>query len=131
MIIRGAIGSIVSLSSNDKNGRLPGAICGDFAGKYISVSMSMSILVHAGASKWDRIKSVSWDLKPNGIENNSGSWATFSYVQTGVNATLYSRFGMFDWTSSLQYGDFMIRGGDGYRPNLACRNLWIDTSKSI
>lgn len=91
----------------------------------------MSILVHAGASKWDRIKSVSWDLKPNGIENNSGSWATFSYVQTGVNATLYNRFGMFDWASSLQYGDFMIRGGDGYRPNLACRNLWIDTSKPI
>ena len=133
MVIRGGIGSIVSLSSNDVNGRLPGAICGDFACRYISTPrLMLEIIVHAGASKGDKIKSANWWLTPNGIKNTSGSWTTFSYVQTGVSSVnVYTGFGRFDYTSSLKYGDFMIYRGSGYAPSLACKNLWIDTSKSI
>ena len=132
MIIRGGIGSIVSLSSNDVNGRLPGAICGDFACKYVSTPrLMLQTVVHAGASKNDRIKTAVWYLTPNGTKNSTSTWTTFTYTQTGVSVLIQNGFGMFSWTSSLQYGDFMFGCGSGYAPSLACNNLWIDTSKSI
>ena len=132
MIIRGGIGSIVSLSSNDANGRLPGAICGDFACKYVSTPrLSLYTVVHAGASKSDRIKTAAWYLTPSGTKNSTSSWTTFTYTQTGVSVSIQNGFGMYSWTSLLQYGDFMVGCGSGYAPSLACHNLWIDTSKSI
>ena len=131
-IIRGGIGSIVSLSSNDANGRLPGAICGDFACQYISSpSFSMETVLHPGSSSRDRMKAVTWYLTPQCAKNSSGSWVTFSYVQTGVSTRISGSFGRFTWAASLKYGDFMFSPGSGYAPRLACRNLWIDTSRSI
>jgi hypothetical protein len=128
MVIRGGIGSIVSLSSNDVNGRLPGAICGDFAVGYASTpTIRLSIVLHAGTKKGDYNKVARWALKPNGIRGNTSSWSTFAYTQTGVSVNISSWFGMFTWASTLKYGDFMISCGEDF----ACRNLWIDTSKHI
>ena len=128
MVIRGAIGSIVSLSSNNANGRLPGAICGDFASQWVSANgnIEVTIAVQVGTKWSDRITTARWSLAPK-VGRSSGSWVTFSYVQTGVSARTSGWFGMFTNTSSLKYGDFMISAGQ----NFACRNLWIDTSKPI
>ena len=132
MVIRGAIGSIVSLSSNDGNGRLPGAICGDFACMYVSTpSIAIIIAIKVGTKYGDRIKSVTWYLTPDGVKDTSGSWKAYSYVQTGVSTWVSNWFGSFTSTASFKYGDFMITHGSGYAPSLACRNLWIDTSKPI
>ena len=127
MVIRGGIGSIVSLSSNDANGRLPGAICGDFACTRASYDyIGLSIVLHAGTKKGDYNKVARWSLTPR-LDKMSGSWQTFTYVQTGVSANISSWFGMSTWASALKYGDFMLICGDDF----ACRNLWIDTSRSI
>ena len=126
-IIRGGIGSIVSLSSNDANGRLPGAICGDFACKRASYNyIRLDIVLHAGTKKGDYNKIASWSLTPK-VDNRSGSWKTFTYTQTDTSARITSWFGMFTWAASLKYGDFMISCGEEF----ACTNLWIDTSKPI
>ena len=127
MVIRGGIGSIVSLSSNDANGRLPGAICGDFTCKRASNEyIGLSIVLHAGTKKGDYNKVARWYPTPR-VDDRSGSWQTFTYIQTGTSVNISSWFGMFTWAASLKYGDFMISCGEEF----ACRNLWIDTSKPI
>ena len=136
MVIRGFIGTIVSLSSNDKNGRLPGALCGDIATKWISTPrMRIGICTHPGASKYDKLNELSLYCNPpeTFAKNSSGTWLITSFAQTGTwtSAWSSSSFGSISWSSIPQYGDFKLYVGSGYQPTFACKNLWIDTSVSV